>query len=173
MLIKPTSDQAVVALPGGENDEEILGRLRACLKLFEGSHPFHNYTKRRLYRLPAKPVRRASEAGSSLSTSAAAADAVNADEAETSSQPMQGASQQASGKPQKYEERSSTTTPGTGRVNLSCPDCDSDTEAALFVSVHDSAQRVDAAGTAIKWHAIPTDVTACSRRSGVWEWLSR
>ena len=29
-------------------------RLRSALQLFEGTHPFHNYTKRRLYRAEAR-----------------------------------------------------------------------------------------------------------------------
>lgn len=39
---------------GGKEDEATLERLRSALQLFEGTHPFHNYTKRRLYRAEAR-----------------------------------------------------------------------------------------------------------------------
>jgi hypothetical protein len=39
---------------GGKEDEATLERLRSALQLFEGTHPFHNYTKRRLYRTEAR-----------------------------------------------------------------------------------------------------------------------
>lgn len=39
---------------GSAEDEAILDRLRGALTLFEGTHPFHNYTKRRLYRAEAR-----------------------------------------------------------------------------------------------------------------------
>ena len=39
---------------GGAEDEATLERLRSALQLFEGTHPFHNYTKRRLYRAEAR-----------------------------------------------------------------------------------------------------------------------
>lgn len=35
---------------GSDEDARRLQLLRQCLALYEGSHPFHNYTKRRLYR---------------------------------------------------------------------------------------------------------------------------
>ena len=35
-----------------------LGALRACLALIEGRHPFHNFTKRRLYRNGSRESRR-------------------------------------------------------------------------------------------------------------------
>ena len=38
--------------------EARLGALRACLALFEGRHPFHNFTKRRLYRDGSRESRR-------------------------------------------------------------------------------------------------------------------
>lgn len=37
---------------GGEEDRERMQLLRACLALFQGVRPFHNFTKRRLYRAP-------------------------------------------------------------------------------------------------------------------------
>ncbi len=37
-------------MPGGEEDQRRLGLLRDTLALFEGTHAFHNYTKRKLYR---------------------------------------------------------------------------------------------------------------------------
>jgi hypothetical protein len=37
-------------LDGGPEDAERLARLAQCWALFEGNHPFHNYTQRRLYR---------------------------------------------------------------------------------------------------------------------------
>ncbi|BDA49208.1 probable tRNA pseudouridine synthase 1 at N-terminal half [Coccomyxa sp. Obi] len=39
-------------LDGGEQDRERMRLLRECLALFEGVRPFHNFTKRRLYRAP-------------------------------------------------------------------------------------------------------------------------
>ncbi len=39
-----------LALDGGERDEKRLALLAAAWQRFEGTHPFHNYTKRRLYR---------------------------------------------------------------------------------------------------------------------------
>ena len=39
---------------GGKEDDATLERLRSALQLFEGTHPFHNYTKRRLYRAEAR-----------------------------------------------------------------------------------------------------------------------
>ncbi|KAL4448956.1 hypothetical protein ABPG77_007673 [Micractinium sp. CCAP 211/92] len=39
-----------LALDGGECDEKRLALLAAAWQRFEGTHPFHNYTKRRLYR---------------------------------------------------------------------------------------------------------------------------
>ncbi len=35
---------------GREQDRERMRLLRECLALFEGVRPFHNFTKRRLYR---------------------------------------------------------------------------------------------------------------------------
>jgi tRNA U38,U39,U40 pseudouridine synthase TruA len=35
---------------GGKEDDERMLLLRECLRLCEGVHPFHNFTKRRLYR---------------------------------------------------------------------------------------------------------------------------
>eukprot|EP00884_Botryococcus_braunii_P014325 jgi/Botrbrau1/22894/Bobra.0065s0047.1 len=37
-------------LDGGEEDKERLSRFRECLRLYEGSHAFHNFTQRRRYR---------------------------------------------------------------------------------------------------------------------------
>ncbi len=34
-------------------DKERMDLLRQCCSLYQGNHPFHNYTKRRLYRVPA------------------------------------------------------------------------------------------------------------------------
>jgi len=52
----PPGDKAdnAVAWPGteaaaGRTDEEILAAFRAALRVFEGSHPFHNYTRRSYY----------------------------------------------------------------------------------------------------------------------------
>lgn len=39
-----------LALDGGERDAQRLALLAAAWQRFEGTHPFHNYTKRRLYR---------------------------------------------------------------------------------------------------------------------------
>lgn len=39
-----------LALDGGERDMQRLALLAAAWQRFEGTHPFHNYTKRRLYR---------------------------------------------------------------------------------------------------------------------------
>ena len=41
-------------LDGGTADGEVLARLEAAWRTFEGHHAFHNYTRRRLYRLPAQ-----------------------------------------------------------------------------------------------------------------------
>lgn len=40
-------------LDGGPEDATTLARLAECWASFEGHHPFHNYTKRRLYRTEA------------------------------------------------------------------------------------------------------------------------
>ncbi|KAL0045471.1 hypothetical protein WJX82_007559 [Trebouxia sp. C0006] len=40
-----------LALDGSTVDDARMGLLRQCCSLFEGRHPFHNYTKRRLYRI--------------------------------------------------------------------------------------------------------------------------
>ncbi|KAK9868395.1 hypothetical protein WJX84_008447 [Apatococcus fuscideae] len=53
---------------GCREDDQVLSRLRACLKTFEGSRAFHNYTKRRLYRLPVRPPKPAQAAGDSDNT---------------------------------------------------------------------------------------------------------
>lgn len=50
---------AVLPSAGGAEDEATLERLRATLALFEGTHPFHNYTKRRLYRAEVREGARA------------------------------------------------------------------------------------------------------------------
>ncbi|PSC73076.1 tRNA pseudouridine synthase [Micractinium conductrix] len=42
-----------LALDGGEADAARMALLRAAWERFQGTHPFHNYTKRRLYREPA------------------------------------------------------------------------------------------------------------------------
>lgn len=39
-----------LALDGGQHDAQRLALLAAAWQRFEGTHPFHNYTKRRLYR---------------------------------------------------------------------------------------------------------------------------
>ena len=39
-----------LALDGGEGDAACLALLRTAWERFQGTHPFHNYTKRRLYR---------------------------------------------------------------------------------------------------------------------------
>eukprot|EP00208_Stichococcus_sp_RCC1054_P004074 CAMPEP_0206148292 /NCGR_PEP_ID=MMETSP1473-20131121/36198_1 /ASSEMBLY_ACC=CAM_ASM_001109 /TAXON_ID=1461547 /ORGANISM="Stichococcus sp, Strain RCC1054" /LENGTH=546 /DNA_ID=CAMNT_0053545583 /DNA_START=349 /DNA_END=1989 /DNA_ORIENTATION=- len=39
-----------ITMDGGEEDQRRLHLIRDCLALYKGSHPFHNYTKRRLYR---------------------------------------------------------------------------------------------------------------------------
>lgn len=39
---------------GGAEDAAVLERLQAALSLYMGTHPFHNFTQRRLYR-PAAP----------------------------------------------------------------------------------------------------------------------
>lgn len=39
-------------MSGGGEDEERMRLLRDCLRLYEGMHAFHNFTKRRLYREP-------------------------------------------------------------------------------------------------------------------------
>jgi len=36
---------------GSTEDKARMGLLRQCCSLFQGRHPFHNYTKRRLYRI--------------------------------------------------------------------------------------------------------------------------
>ena len=38
---------------GGAEDQARMDLLRRCCSVYEGNHPFHNYTKRRLYRTPA------------------------------------------------------------------------------------------------------------------------
>ena len=35
---------------GGTEDAARMRLLRQCCDLYQGNHPFHNYTKRRLYR---------------------------------------------------------------------------------------------------------------------------
>jgi tRNA pseudouridine38-40 synthase len=47
-----------LALDGGAADQERLGRLEAAWGAFQGNHPFHNFTKRRLYRKGAPSKRR-------------------------------------------------------------------------------------------------------------------
>ena len=52
---------AELAFPSaGDSDEdtERLALLQECLALFNGSHAFHNYTKRKLYRLVAADLSR-------------------------------------------------------------------------------------------------------------------
>ena len=50
---------------GGEEDAEKLRVLEQAWKLFEGNHPFHNYTRRRLYRGPAYRGQRGNRRSSS------------------------------------------------------------------------------------------------------------
>ena len=40
---------------GGADDQARMHLLRHCCSLYRGNHPFHNYTKRRLYRVPKAP----------------------------------------------------------------------------------------------------------------------
>ncbi|KAL0039788.1 hypothetical protein WJX77_008016 [Trebouxia sp. C0004] len=40
-----------LAVDGSPEDKARMGLLRQCCSLFQGRHPFHNYTKRRLYRI--------------------------------------------------------------------------------------------------------------------------
>jgi tRNA pseudouridine38-40 synthase len=44
-----------LALDGGEADAARLALLRQAWESYQGTHPFHNYTRRRLYRGPAGP----------------------------------------------------------------------------------------------------------------------
>ncbi|KAL3133971.1 hypothetical protein ABBQ32_008415 [Trebouxia sp. C0010 RCD-2024] len=44
-----------LALDGSAEDEACMRLLRQCCSLYQGNHPFHNYTKRRLYRTLESP----------------------------------------------------------------------------------------------------------------------
>jgi tRNA pseudouridine38-40 synthase len=54
-----------LALDGGAADQERLRRLEAAWSAFQGNHPFHNFTKRRLYRKGAPSKRRRHAVGGS------------------------------------------------------------------------------------------------------------
>ena len=47
--------QTAILYAGSAEDKARMHLLRRCCNLFQGNHPFHNYTKRRLYRIPVAP----------------------------------------------------------------------------------------------------------------------
>ena len=55
-----SSGAGLALLRVGDSDEDMkrLALLQECLALFNGSHAFHNYTKRKLYRLVAANLSR-------------------------------------------------------------------------------------------------------------------
>lgn len=96
----------------GSDNQEVLSRLRACLQTFEGSRAFHNYTKRRLYRLPAKPSKSSGEPDSGTHQAAAPAPFA-ASSQEAAGQAAAGErAQRTTSKPQKHERRFSASTDG-------------------------------------------------------------
>lgn len=96
----------------GHGNQEILSRLRTCLQTFEGSRAFHNYTKRRLYRLPAKPYK-PSERSDSGAHSTAATEPLGASSQEAAGKPAAGErAQRTNSKPQKHERQFSTSSDG-------------------------------------------------------------
>ena len=47
------ADNVLLCLHAGDaEDKARMNLLRQCCALFQGNHTFHNYTKRRLYRVP-------------------------------------------------------------------------------------------------------------------------
>ena len=48
----PEEPICIAITTGSAEDKECLAALRQCCSLYQGNHPFHNYTKRRLYRIP-------------------------------------------------------------------------------------------------------------------------
>ena len=93
---------------GCREDDQVLSRLRACLKTFEGSRAFHNYTKRRLYRLPVRPPKPAQAAGDSDNTPIGASAMVPSSQDQVLGRSLR----QQDGKPQKHSRRLSTATDG-------------------------------------------------------------
>lgn len=48
--IQRAGNRFCVTYAGGPDDRARMDLLRQCCSMYEGNHPFHNYTKRRLYR---------------------------------------------------------------------------------------------------------------------------
>lgn len=56
-LLVSAEQQTAILCAGSAEDKARMHLLRRCCSLFQGNHPFHNYTKRRLYRIPEAPPR--------------------------------------------------------------------------------------------------------------------
>ncbi|KAK9844843.1 hypothetical protein WJX74_007519 [Apatococcus lobatus] len=104
----------------GDANNETMDRLRACLKTFEGSRAFHNYTKRRLYRLPAKPPKPPVPSDDGMHRPASSMPAESSSHEAAAIPLVGGAARRSTGRVQKHERRLSTSTDGdqNGAIQL-------------------------------------------------------